>query len=114
MNYVYFIQPADELKPVKIGLTRNLTRRLEELQVGNPYKLKVKLSIKFESSKEAERIEKLLHNQAEQDHLRLSGEWFLITKPFKTLIESAERYLETIASSEKADRSDRKAEMEGR
>lgn len=66
---VYFIQ-VGESGPIKIGYTRtDPTKRLSELQTGNPYKLRLLLVLEGGFD-----LEHALHEKFAD--LRLEGEWF--------------------------------------
>ena len=69
---IYFITEDNNTKYVKIGYTNNLSRRLRELQIGNPRKLSVYFVMKGNKQAELE-----LH-KAFKDY-RGIGEWFNFT-----------------------------------
>lgn len=69
---VYFI--TDNHGHIKIGKADNAYNRLKELQVGNPYKLKVLLSIMMNSQNQAYKLETALHKYFK--NYKLEGEWF--------------------------------------
>lgn len=71
-SYVYFI--SDGHGHIKIGKADDVFVRLRELQTGNPYKLKVILSVVLKSMKDAYDLELELHKMFSED--RLEGEWF--------------------------------------
>lgn len=59
---------------LKIGYTKNLSKRLSVIQTGNPESLSVLYSVEVSDLKTARFIEKKIHNE-----LRLNwckGEWF--------------------------------------
>ncbi len=76
MVYIYFIR-AGKLKkdPIKIGLAKNIEKRLADLQVANPYQLQLIMAFPTNSRKHAEMVEKRLHRYFKHKHIR--GEWFL-------------------------------------
>ena len=74
MTSVYFIQCRDKNGPIKIGLAMDVEKRLAQLQVGNPYKLKVIASFYVDSKIKAQQIEKSLHKKFMKHSIR--GEWF--------------------------------------
>jgi len=76
--YVYFIQ-AGARGPVKIGFAFNPYARLEELQVGNPFRLQLIGAIQGGRAEEIR-----LHERFKSD--RLEGEWF---KPSAALLALA-------------------------
>ena len=71
--FVYFIQ-AGHKGAIKIGHTENLDRRIENLQVGNPFKLRVLATIHCDSIEHARGLEEKLHRFFKKKHIR--GEWF--------------------------------------
>lgn len=75
-TFIYAIQEdkASWKAPVKIGLARNVDARCTNLQVGNPRKLVVRLTIGPISPEHAASLEKQLHRSFKEHWLR--GEWF--------------------------------------
>jgi hypothetical protein len=68
-THVYFIQAGDD-GPIKVGSsTKDVQRRLDELQVGNPYKLRI-----LHSFWTIRALEKQIHSVLGEH--RLQGEWF--------------------------------------
>jgi hypothetical protein len=55
----------------KIGITKNIRKRLKEFATGNPYNLKL---LFFISTNHFKSLEKFLHNEYKE--YRLKGEWF--------------------------------------
>ena len=73
--YVYFIRSGyDKKPPIKIGVAKNIERRLNSLQTANPEKLTLIASIECSSRSEAFNIESYLHN--ELNNRKIRGEWF--------------------------------------
>jgi len=72
LGYVYFLQADNGL--VKIGQTKILDKRIEQLAVSLPYKLQLILTIK---SEQYTRLESHLH-ELYAEH-RANGEWFALT-----------------------------------
>lgn len=79
-NIVYFILDTYS-NSVKIGYTtiKGLKKRLETLQIGTPYELKL-LGATWGDKK----VEKLIHEQFHSSHIR--GEWFHYTKELEDFI----------------------------
>lgn len=74
-HYVYFIQCCDKKsKAIKIGVAKNVSKRLDVLQIGCPYKLKVLDIYEFDSKAKAYAIENRLHRFFKRKNIR--GEWF--------------------------------------
>lgn len=67
---VYFIQCGDG-GPIKIGIAKAVNERLADLQVANPYELRL---LGYVPTDDAEALEGRLHGQFYQ--LRIRGEWF--------------------------------------
>lgn len=70
MGYVYLIEDQDN-KRYKIGVTRNLEKRLRNLQTGNSNKIKLIESFLTEYPF---RLETMLHNKFKQFHHY--NEWY--------------------------------------
>jgi len=92
MYKVYFIQQAVKgrkgIQPVKIGFSKDPEARLKNLQTGSPNKLKIRKVIEFETKREAEIVERCLHNIGKKKYKKLEGEWFLIYGSWKAFIEA--------------------------
>ena len=73
MSHVYIIQSGKD-GPYKIGMARNVEKRLDELQIGNPQKLYIIAKIYFGTDARAYHIEKQLHRM--YSRARIRGEWF--------------------------------------
>lgn len=71
--YIYFILNYDS-QAVKIGIAKNVKRRLASLQTSSPSKLELLGIIKTKSVNNARKIEKLLHEKFAKNRIR--GEWF--------------------------------------
>jgi predicted GIY-YIG superfamily endonuclease len=71
--YVYFIQ-AGKKGAIKVGITNNVEKRIETLQIGNPYELRVLSLIPCESRAHAFEIERRIHKFFRRQNIR--GEWF--------------------------------------
>lgn len=87
MYYVYFIQETGKgNKPVKIGYSNDPERRLTDLQTGNPRKLKLSISLPFESESLAREAEQTFQWLAAKKHRSLEGEWFIVYGNWKKFI----------------------------
>ncbi len=73
-RYVYFVQESETLGPVKIGVAVDCTRRVSEMQIGNPRELFLAVRIGPLSSDAAYNLERDLHKFF--DSRRIRGEWF--------------------------------------
>lgn len=71
-----YVIGLDNPSCVKIGRARSPTRRLAELQTGNPEQLFIHRVFWFEDNAAATRVELASHEYAAQEHYRLEGEWF--------------------------------------
>lgn len=73
--YVYFISCGSKNnKSVKIGIAKDPTKRILDLQIGNPAILKLDSTIECRSRKHAHNLEGWLHKCFSEYHIR--GEWF--------------------------------------
>lgn len=75
---IYLIK-AQEIYLYKIGITKNVDRRLKQLQTGCPFKLEV-VEV-YEANNFVTKIENILHRsfscyQKSSDLYDLQGEWF--------------------------------------
>jgi hypothetical protein len=72
-HFVYFILNEDS-NAIKIGRAKNLARRMMSLQTSSPAKLRLIKSVQVAAAKEAQELERALHQQFRE--IRLAGEWF--------------------------------------
>ena len=72
-GYVYFILNPDS-NAIKIGIAKNISRRLANLQTSNAARLELLGSIQTENINKAKKLEKSLHEQFSKFIVR--GEWF--------------------------------------
>ena len=77
--YVYFIREIRNKKKnrygaTKIGVARNIAKRLDALQTANPRELELVVAIPFDNRMQALSVEKKLHHQFRK--FRIRGEWF--------------------------------------
>lgn len=82
-NYVYFI--TDFHGHIKIGIASNIRNRINVLQTGNPYKLRLLAALSVPCAEDALEIEKHLHNLFDSE--RLEGEWFKCDKVVDYLMQ---------------------------
>lgn len=71
--YVYFILNCDS-EATKIGIAKNVNRRIASLQTSSLSKLKLLGVLKAKSVNHAREVEKSLHQTFDKYHIR--GEWF--------------------------------------
>jgi len=71
--YVYFIR-AGNRGAIKIGIARNIERRVATLQTGNAFKLNIMALIPCGCRKEAQNLESNIHKFFNRQRIR--GEWF--------------------------------------
>jgi predicted GIY-YIG superfamily endonuclease len=69
---VYFIQESTGL--IKIGLTKNIGKRLKTYETHNPHELKLLKVVRCANLKEAQHLEKSLHKKFSK--FKINGEWF--------------------------------------
>jgi len=75
MHYVYLIQSGEGIdRPIKIGVSSNINKRLEAIQVGNPDKVHLIAKMETDGEAHAYWLEKNLHKFFSSDRIR--GEWF--------------------------------------
>lgn len=84
MYYLYVI--GNDTNRQKIGISKDVDKRLKNLQTGNPDKLTIHYKIECPTIKHTLKLEKKIHS--ELSYKRLSGEWFNMT------VEEAVNYLE--------------------
>jgi len=74
-EYVYMIGSEHDLcHPVKIGVTRDIEKRLSQINTGNHEQLNVKATIGPLDQKAAYALEDSIHAKLHSYHIR--GEWF--------------------------------------
>ena len=73
---VYFIQAGGHGRPIKVGYSKNPSKRLKQLQTGCPYKLNLLFTIPGNKKKEAELHYQFRFLQYTGDE-PLKGEWFI-------------------------------------
>ncbi len=78
---IYFVQYENDSGPIKIGLTKNIQKRLAEIQSTCPAPVKLLKVIEGEWEKE-------LRIHYHFSHLRLQGEWFKSEKELLDFIEN--------------------------
>ena len=78
MYYIYFIYQVGNIQCVKIGMTKDLIKRLKDLQTGNPNQLKYYKYFPISSCKSTcYRMEKFLHLKYHEVCIR--KEWFYLS-----------------------------------
>lgn len=75
-HVVYFVAPGPD-GPIKIGITRDMGKRLGSLRIGSPVPLYVVKTIECDTELKARRVERDLHKHYETH--RSHGEWFRLT-----------------------------------
>jgi hypothetical protein len=76
MTYKIYLIGWNE-KPIKIGMTSNVKKRLKGLQTSCPYKLRCFGTRTYPNKAMAKKAESMLHEAF--DEFRLEGEWFDLT-----------------------------------
>lgn len=86
--YLYFITSKSNrhLTDVKVGISKDPARRLQELQTSNSSEQALVGTIKAKSPMHARALEKHWHKLL--GIVRLRGEWFKYTRPTAKLIEA--------------------------
>jgi len=75
MQLLYIIQ-IKNTNIYKIGVTKNLNKRLSDLQVGNPNELILIKLWKHPQVKKIQNYERILHNYYKKCGCWIRGEWF--------------------------------------
>lgn len=88
--YVYFIRAGDR-GAIKIGWTKDVEQRINDLQVGNAFKLNVLFKIPCDSAIHAQETERRLHKLYARKRIR--GEWFMGDINFKKLRDVKQEHL---------------------
>lgn len=73
MSHVYIIRSGQQ-GAYKIGIAKDVEKRISELQIGNPNELFLIAKIDFGTPKRAMYVEKMMHRFYKKHHIR--GEWF--------------------------------------
>jgi hypothetical protein len=81
---VYFVQAGNDVGPVKIGVTCDISKRIEMLQTGSWEPLKLLATFSFEDEQGARGAEQGFHYIFEPE--RLNGEWFAWTDDIADMI----------------------------
>ena len=94
MYYIYFIQQYNDESCVKIGMTKDLSRRIKDLQTGNPSKLTYYKYFKIsECEKICKKLEKFLHTKCHKQCIR--GEWFFLSlNELENICVNIDKYLQ--------------------
>lgn len=75
--YLYMIKCNDGFNnPVKIGIAKDVDKRLNDLQIGCPYPLTIEDIVKVGSRRQAEYFEATCHRLLTREGKYLRGEWF--------------------------------------
>ena len=88
MYYVYFLRNGRR-GAIKVGHAKNVSSRIAALQTGNPTELQLLAAIPISSKKQAENIEKWMHNRFKKQHIR--GEWFASNIKLKIVFDSIQK-----------------------
>lgn len=75
-GYIMFIYVIGTRDKQKIGISKDVNRRLKSLQTGNPEILNIHHTIQIEPSR-VRLLERMIHK--EFSYMRLKGEWFDMT-----------------------------------
>jgi len=82
MQTLYILQNGNT-NQYKIGITNNLNRRLQQLQTGCPFELKIVKIWTHYNRKIIEKYERVLHRYFTKCGCRIreNGEWFILRVP---------------------------------
>jgi hypothetical protein len=83
MQQILYILQNGNTNQYKIGITNNLNRRLQEIQLGCPYELKIIKIWTHYNRKVIEKYERVLHKYFTKCGCRIreNGEWFILRVP---------------------------------
>jgi predicted GIY-YIG superfamily endonuclease len=74
---IHYIYVAGKINgPVKIGITTDVLRRMQQLKTGVPFPLQLLFVHPAGSKESARKIEQRMHDCWSADGRKLSGEWF--------------------------------------
>lgn len=84
---LYIIQYGNT-NQYKIGITKNLNKRISELQVGSPYELKLVKIWTHTRREKIEEYERVIHRYLIKEgyQIRKDSEWFRLCKPVLKLL----------------------------
>ena len=84
---LYIIQYGNT-NQYKIGITKNLNKRISELQVGSPYELKLAKIWTHTRREKIEEYERVIHRYLIKEgyQIRKDSEWFRLCKPILKLL----------------------------
>jgi hypothetical protein len=112
--YLYFIRQVsnkpEDKSPTKIGITKNVNRRLKQLQTGSPCPLEVLDTFYIDSDMKARAVEKACHDILKRNKKHLSGEWFIEVSNRHDLYQRA--LYSTMGTRVKTTKANRKYERE--
>ena len=91
-HYVYVVCSTEYY--FKVGVAKNPTRRLTELQTGNPEELRLDALVLCPNEKAAYALEILLHEKFSRRRVR--NEWFLFGKKQKEIRKGRQAVYDTI------------------
>ena len=101
--HVYIIKPTKRLKPCKIGIARDLRKRLSCLQVGHWLPLHIFQYFRFDSVEFAFAVEQASHRSLSDAGKRLKGEWFNVTGEEACLVVRAASQSSSVLELQMAD-----------
>ena len=95
-NYVVYLIQMGDTEYYKIGITKDLNKRLASLQTGNPLPLRVATTIQFynelNNTHYAREMEKQYHKIF--DYCRANGEWFKFSfHEQDSIIKMSQKYI---------------------
>lgn len=93
MHHVYAIREVGSRGKYKIGHSKDVQRRREVLQTGNYRPLEMAYLLgSFENVKDAQRVEKSIHQILKAEGRQIAGEWFKVgvRRLFKALEQIGE------------------------
>lgn len=79
MNVYFIVSTVKNKRLMKIGKARDITRRIQQLQVGCPYRLSLLAQISCHSDRQAIAVERAAHEFFAHRRIRQDGEWFRLS-----------------------------------
>ena len=88
MTQILYIIQYGNTNQYKIGITKNLNKRISELQVGSPYELRLVKIWTHTTREKIEEYERVIHRYLIKEgyQIRKDSEWFRLCKPILKLL----------------------------
>lgn len=80
MNVYFIVATFKTKRLLKIGKAKDVDRRIQQLQVGCPYRLSIFTVIRCKDDQQAFAVERAAHEVFRKRRIRCDGEWFRFPK----------------------------------